>query len=165
MDDIPSPPSHGPASWASSPATRRSMQGNRSRDTRPELAIRSAVHATGLRYRVAARPIRGVRRSADLVFRSARVAVFVDGCFWHGCGDHFTPPRTNAAYWTAKIDGNRARDADTDARLAAHGWLVIRCWEHEDPRHAAARVHDLVRRQQALARDRALSPTPVPGPR
>jgi DNA mismatch endonuclease (patch repair protein) len=136
------------------------MQGNRSRDTRPELAIRSAVHATGLRYRVAARPIRTVRRSADLVFRSARVAVFVDGCFWHGCRDHFTPPRTNAAYWTAKIEGNRTRDADTDARLTDQGWLVIRCWEHEDPRRAADRVCDLVR-QRRQART-GVSPRPTP---
>ncbi len=129
-----------PASWASSDAARRSMQGNRNRDTRPELAVRSAVHALGLRYRVAARPVRGVRRSADLVFRGRRVAVFVDGCFWHGCPDHFVMPRTNVDYWTTKIGRNRERDAETDALLVAEGWTVIRVWEHEDPRYGAERV-------------------------
>jgi DNA mismatch endonuclease, patch repair protein len=123
------------------------MRGNRNRDTRPELAVRSAVHALGLRYRVAARPIVGVRRSADLVFRGRRVAVFVDGCYWHGCPDHFTMPRTNVAYWSAKIERNRERDAETDALLADAGWTVVRVWEHEDPRQGADRVREvLVRR-------------------
>src|ERR1700722_10486115 len=72
-------------SWASTPAIRRVMQGDKSRDTKPEIAVRSAVHALGMRYRVSARPLRDLRRTADLVFRNARVAVFVDGCFWHGC--------------------------------------------------------------------------------
>jgi DNA mismatch endonuclease, patch repair protein len=129
-----------PASWASSDATRHSMQGNRNRDTRPEKAVRSAVHAMGLRYRVAARPLHGVRRSADLVFRSRRVAVFVDGCFWHGCPDHFVLPRTNVAYWEAKIGRNRERDVETDGLLADAGWAVIRVWEHEDPNRGAERV-------------------------
>lgn len=120
------------------------MQGNRSRDTRPELAVRRAVHALGLRYRVAARPVQGVRRSADLVFRPTRVAVFVDGCFWHGCRDHFDPPRTNADYWAAKIGRNRDRDIETDAILAGEGWLVIRIWEHDDPRIGAARVRAVI---------------------
>jgi DNA mismatch endonuclease, patch repair protein len=75
-------------SWASTPAIRRVMQGNKSRDTKPEIAVRSAVHALGMRYRVSARPLRDLRRTADLVFRNARVAVFVDGCFWHGCPEH-----------------------------------------------------------------------------
>jgi DNA mismatch endonuclease (patch repair protein) len=123
------------------------MRGNRYRDTRPELAVRSAVHALGLRYRVAARPIVGVRRSADLVFRRRRVAVFVDGCYWHGCPDHFVLPRTNAAYWTAKIERNRARDAETDALLADAGWTVVRVWEHEDPRQGADRVREVLGRR------------------
>ncbi len=122
------------------------MRGNRNRDTGPEMAVRRAVHALGLRYRVAARPIRGVRRSADLVFRRRRVAVFVDGCFWHGCPDHFVLPRTNVDYWTAKIDGNRARDAETDALLAGAGWTVIRVWEHEAPSQGADRVRETLAR-------------------
>jgi DNA mismatch endonuclease (patch repair protein) len=120
------------------------MQGNRNRDTRPELAVRTAVHALGLRYRVAARPIREVRRTADLVFRGARLAVFVDGCFWHGCPDHFVSPRTNAAYWDAKIGRNRERDVETDALLADAGWSVVRVWEHEEPTAGAARVRDAI---------------------
>ena len=123
------------------------MRGNRNRDTRPELAVRSAVHALGLRYRVAARPIAGVRRSADLVFRRRRVAVFVDGCYWHGCPDHFMLPRTNVDYWSAKIGRNRARDAETDALLAEAGWTVIRVWEHEDPRQGADRVREVLGRR------------------
>jgi DNA mismatch endonuclease (patch repair protein) len=133
-------------SWASSEGARRSMRGNRNRDTRPEMAVRSAVHAMGLRYRVAIRPVRELRRSADLVFRRARVAVFVDGCFWHGCPDHFVLPRTNVDYWTAKIDRNRTRDAETDALLADAGWIVVRVWEHEAPTQGADRVREALAR-------------------
>lgn len=107
------------------------MLGNRNRDTSPERALRSLVHAAGLRYRVAAKPLPGMRRTADLVFRPTRVAVFVDGCFWHGCPTHFVPPKTNPGYWREKIGRNVQRDRDTDARLADAGWLVIRFWEHD----------------------------------
>ena len=129
-----------PDSWASSPAVRRSMRGNRSRDTTPERALRSALHALGLRFRVDARPVPGIPRRADVVLGADRVAVFLDGCFWHGCPEHFRPPATNAGYWTAKIAGNRARDASTTALLEAAGWVVIRCWEHEPTPVAARRV-------------------------
>ncbi len=121
------------------------MLGNRNRDTRPELAVRSAVHRLGLRYRVASRPLPGLRRTADLVFRRARVAVFVDGCFWHGCPDHHVLPATNSDYWTGKVGINRARDTDTDQRLAAAGWECVRIWEHEDPSEAALRIERIVR--------------------
>lgn len=120
------------------------MQANRSRDTQPELALRRAVHALGLRYRVAARPLAGVRRTADLVFRGPRVAVFLDGCFWHGCPEHHTTAARNGAYWAEKVSRNRARDADTDRRLVEEGWAVIRVWEHEDPVPAARRVQEVV---------------------
>jgi DNA mismatch endonuclease (patch repair protein) len=128
------------ASWASSPAVRRSMRGNRSRDTTPERALRSALHALGLRFRVDARPVATIPRRADVVLRGDRVAVFLDGCFWHGCSEHFRPPTTNAGYWTAKIAGNRARDASTTALLEAAGWVVVRAWEHEPTAVAARRV-------------------------
>ena len=141
-------PLSGP-SWASSPAIRAVMRANKSRDTRPERAVRSAVHALGLRYRVGIRPIPGVRRTADLVFPRAKVAVFVDGCFWHGCPEHYRPAKRNAEFWTAKIDGNVARDADTDARLKLAGWRVIRAWEHEQPAAAAARIRSVVRGDMA----------------
>jgi DNA mismatch endonuclease (patch repair protein) len=136
-------------SWASSARARNVMRGNRSRDTRPELAIRSAVHRRGLRYRVASRPIPGVRRSADLVFASARVAVFVDGCYWHGCPEHYVPSISNREYWAEKISGNRARDSDTDAKLLAHGWLPLRIWAHKDSEEAAELIAEVV--QERLA--------------
>ena len=136
-------------SWASSARARNVMRGNRFRDTRPELAVRSAVHRRGLRYRVAARPIPGVRRSADLVFASARVAVFVDGCFWHGCPEHYVPSLSNQEYWAEKIAGNRTRDADTDAKFLAHGWLPLRIWAHEDPEEAADTIAKIVRERLA----------------
>ncbi|WP_420639827.1 very short patch repair endonuclease [Candidatus Poriferisocius sp.] len=140
-------------SWASSEATRRSMQGNRSRDTKPELAVRSAVHRRGLRYRVSTRPLPDLRRTADLVFRKAKIAVFVDGCYWHGCPEHHTQPSTNSEYWSAKIAGNIARDRDTDACLQQSGWTVLRFWEHENPEKAAKAIEQTVR--DALGQDSA----------
>ncbi|WP_281260771.1 very short patch repair endonuclease [Murinocardiopsis flavida] len=127
-------------SWASSAANRRSMVGNRNRDTKPEIALRRLVHAAGLRYRVAAKPLAKMRRTADMVFRPVQVAVFVDGCFWHGCPDHFVAPKTNPGYWEGKIGGNVQRDRDTDARLESEGWLVLRFWEHQDPAECAQEV-------------------------
>jgi DNA mismatch endonuclease (patch repair protein) len=120
------------------------MQGNKSRDTKPEIAVRCAVHAMGMRYSVAARPLVGVRRTADLVFRRAKVAVFVDGCFWHGCPMHHAPPKTNADYWVTKIQGNRVRDRHTTALLKAAGWTVLRFWSHEKPLVAASRIVEVV---------------------
>ena len=121
------------------------MQSNRGRDTRPEVALRSAVHALGLRYRVNTRPLRGLRRTADLVFRKTMVAVFVDGCFWHGCPQHHTAARTNASFWANKVDVNRRRDRETDHLLDESGWVSLRVWEHEDPRQAAEYISRIVR--------------------
>jgi len=121
------------------------MRSNKSRDTKPELALRSAVHARGLRYRVSAKPLAGVRRTADLVFTRAKVAVFLDGCFWHGCPEHHTVASANAKFWADKVDGNRKRDRDTDSRLAEAGWVSVRIWEHEDVAEAARRVEEIVR--------------------
>ncbi|MFI6888518.1 very short patch repair endonuclease [Streptosporangium canum] len=137
-------------SWASSEAVRASMRSNKGRDTKPELALRRAVHALGLRYRVAVRPLTGVRRTADLVFPRLRVAVFLDGCFWHGCPEHHSVAKTNAAYWAEKVRRNRERDAETDLALAEAGWAVIRVWEHEDPVEAAQRVEAVVRAARAF---------------
>ncbi|WP_281245651.1 very short patch repair endonuclease [Amycolatopsis marina] len=136
-------------SWASSPASRAVMRANRGRDTRPERALRSAVHALGLRYRVAARPIKNVRRTADLVFPRAKVAVFLDGCFWHGCHEHHRPATgATSEFWKTKIEDNKRRDADTDQRLRAAGWDVIRVWEHEATDLAAHRVAEAVKARQ-----------------
>ncbi|GAB10049.1 very short patch repair protein [Gordonia araii NBRC 100433] len=119
------------------------MQANRSRDTKPELEIRRRLHELGLRYRVAIAPEPGLRRRADIVFTRARVAVFIDGCFWHGCPEHGRSTfNHNADYWPAKIATNVARDADTSAKLDAAGWHVLRYWEHED----AADVVEEIRR-------------------
>lgn len=139
----PRPPS--PTSWASSSAARRVMRGNRRRDTSPELAVRRLVHAMGLRYRVDVQPLPSLRRRADLVFSRRRLAVFIDGCYWHGCDRHFVPPRTNATYWAAKVAANAARDRDTDATLRAAGWRVFRFWEHEDPEVVAEAIRAAAR--------------------
>lgn len=140
-------------SWASTPGTRRSMQSNKGRDTKPELALRRAVHAMGLRYRVSSRPVSTVRRTADLVFTRARLAVFVDGCFWHGCPEHHTVAKANADYWASKVVTNRDRDRQTDQLLAEAGWAVLRIWEHEDPLDAAVRVRDLYRSRISAVTD------------
>lgn len=134
-------------SWASSPGRRRNMQANRGRDTGPELALRRLLHAQGFRYRVSARPLRSVRRTADLVFRSARVAVFVDGCFWHRCPAHATDPKTNSDYWKPKLERNVERDRETDLLLKEAGWLSVRVWEHEDPQVASRRIAKIVKRR------------------
>lgn len=120
------------------------MQANRRRDTSPEMAVRRACHALGLRYRVDARPLSVLNRRADLVFSRAKVAVFVDGCYWHGCPQHGTTPRTNPDYWGPKIARNIERDRETDALLEEAGWRVIRAWEHEDPVTIAGRVREAV---------------------
>lgn len=132
------------------------MVANRSRDTKPELRVRSAVHRRGLRYRVSARPLPGLQRTADMVFRPAKVAVFIDGCFWHGCPEHYTAPRTNAGYWSAKIERNKGRDADTDQQLQGAGWTVLRYWEHE-PTDAVA--EDIIRTVRLARTSSARTPS------
>ncbi|MBM7775982.1 DNA mismatch endonuclease (patch repair protein) [Actinokineospora baliensis] len=127
------------------------MRGNRGRDTAPELALRALLHRRGLRYRVSARPLADSRRTADVVFPKARVAVFVDGCFWHGCPEHHRPASVNSAFWRNKIEGNRARDEDTTSVLEAAGWKVIRAWEHDDPAVTAHQVETVVRQRTAEA--------------
>jgi len=134
-------------SWASSAASRKVMQGNRSRDTSPEMAVRRRLHAAGLRFRVAHRPLPSLRRTADIVFTRQQIAVFIDGCYWHACPKHRTIAKTNASYWSEKLARNVARDADTTARLRTAGWTVLRFWEHEDPGAVAEIVAAAVRGQ------------------
>ena len=131
------------------------MQANRRRDTAPEMAIRRLVHASGLRYRVDARPLPTARHTADMIFTRARVAVFIDGCWWHGCAEHYRPPASNAGYWAAKVARNRERDRLADEALVAVGWAVIRVWEHELPESAARRIEAAVRSRAAPAAARA----------
>lgn len=126
---------------ASSPEALRRMRRQRRTGTRCEVALRRYLWRHGLRYRVDYRlPLTGLRRRADIAFPSRRLAVLVDGCFWHCCPDHGTRPSNNAAWWAEKLDGNVRRDADTDRRLAEAGWTVLRVWEHTDPETAGRRV-------------------------
>lgn len=122
------------------------MVGNRGADTKPERALRSELHARGLRFFKNRRPEAGIACRADIVFPSARVAVFVDGCFWHRCPVHGISPRANSEYWSAKLDRNVARDRRNDEGLHAANWRVIRVWEHEDPSTAAALIAEQLRR-------------------
>ena len=107
------------------------------------------MHEVGLRYRIHQRPLPGLRREADIVFRRVKVAVFVDGCFWHGCPLHSTKPKRNNDFWVAKIEGNSARDRATDEALRDAGWVSIRVWEHESAEEAAATVRQIVESRSA----------------
>ena len=124
----------------SSELASRRMRNTPTRNTPAELALRSLLHSSGLRYRVDLRPLKDLRRKADIVFTRQRVAVFVDGCFWHSCPQHGSSPKANAEWWRDKLGGNVARDRDTDHRLKEAGWRVIRVWEHEDMMKAAAQI-------------------------
>ena len=143
----------GPAPPASNSAVAGIMRRTGRKDTRPELALRRELHRRGLRYLVDTTPPgTNRRRRADLVFRGARVAVFVDGCFWHSCPLHVHRPKANAGWWRVKLASITARDRDTDAALAAAGWCVVRVWEHELPVAAADRVHGLVHARRGRRR-------------
>lgn len=132
----------------STPAATAAMRGNRKRDTRPELRLRSALHRRGLRFRVQRHVSAGnISVRPDVVFGPAKTAVFVDGCFWHGCPDHGTSPRNNRWYWKPKLERNRRRDQVVDEALRRAGWSVVRIWEHEGPSEAVARVMAALGRQ------------------
>ena len=123
------------------------MQANRSRDTGPEIALRSALHAHGLRFRKNLRvEVPGVKVRIDVAFPARRIAVFVDGCWWHGCPQHMTWPKANAEWWRSKIEANQQRDQRVTHGLAQAGWTVIRLWEHEPIDGAAERVRAAVER-------------------
>jgi DNA (cytosine-5)-methyltransferase 1 len=126
-------------------ATSVRLRRQRRLDTRPEVHLRKALFAKGLRFRIHQRPVEGLRRHADILFPRARVAVFVDGCFWHGCPEHTRPTKSNTLWWADKIAANRERDAHTTIALDAAGWTVVRVWEHEDPAAAAERIAGLIR--------------------
>jgi DNA mismatch endonuclease (patch repair protein) len=128
----------------SSQAARRRMQRQRQRDTLPEIRLRSELHRLGLRFRLQYE-VPGLRRRVDIVFRGPKLAVFCDGCYWHGCPVHGTWPKANAAWWRTKIETNQNRDRQTDMHLQAKGWTVVRVWEHEDPGEAAQRIAGFLR--------------------
>lgn len=129
-------------------ATSARMSKQRRANTGPELALRRELHRAGLRYFVDRPPIKGQRRRADVVFPRLRIAVYVDGCFWHRCPVHATDPKNNAQWWAEKLAGNVARDRATDDALRAAGWQVVRVWEHEDPHAAAEQITALVERSK-----------------
>ncbi|MCF3135138.1 very short patch repair endonuclease [Streptomyces olivochromogenes] len=129
-----------------------------SRDTAPEVAVRRLLHASGLRYRVNV-PVPGMpRRTIDIVFSKAKIAIFLDGCFWHGCPKHATQPKANAEWWRAKLDKNMARDLETTEHLTTAGWTVLRFWEHE----SAANVAHCI--SESVASKRPTPPRPPSGP-
>lgn len=139
--------------------------------TRPEILLRRRLHALGRRFRVQLKIEGLLRRRVDIAFPKQRVAVFVDGCFWHGCGEHGTRPKTNQEWWDWKLARNRARDADTNERLAELGWRVVRVWEHEHPEVAAAKVIEVLEsdpspqaQPDALGRTAPLTPPGVRRP-
>lgn len=133
------------------------MRATKRRDTGPELALRRELHRRGLRYRVDIQVTADLRRRADVIFTRAKVAVFVDGCFWHGCPIHASRPKANADFWADKLAANQTRDRDTDVRLAAAGWRIVRIWEHEDAVVAADRVAQAVEAPPSPLHDRATS--------
>ena len=129
---------------SSSIAATARMKAVRNRDTACEISVRVRLHRAGLRYRVDARPLPHKMFRADVVFRRARVAVFIDGCFWHGCPLHATMPRANANWWKEKLDANKARDARANDYLSNADWLALRFWEHEEPSAVASAIAQAV---------------------
>lgn len=123
------------------PGVRRNMQSNKGTDTAPELAVRSILHQRGMRFRVNTPLPFSKRRRADITFTRVNLYIFIDGCFWHGCPEHYVAPRTRPRYWSEKIASNQARDLDTTARLTSSGSTVLRYWEHTDPELIADDIH------------------------
>jgi DNA mismatch endonuclease (patch repair protein) len=119
------------------------------RDTKPELLLRSELHSRGLRFRVQCKVPGNNRRTIDIAFTRARLAVYIDGCFWHGCPKHHVRPKANSEWWAWKIERNQARDRDTDRELLSRGWEVLRIWEHVEPGRGADLVEQTYRRRIA----------------
>lgn len=129
---------------SSSPEASRRMARVRQKGTNAEVALRRELYRIGLRYRVNYEVLKKPRRVADVAFPGLEIAVFVDGCFWHGCPDHASWPKQNAEFWRQKIEANRLRDLDTNERLRSKGWTILRFWEHESPIKAAESVAQTV---------------------
>ncbi|MEU8678468.1 very short patch repair endonuclease [Streptomyces sp. NPDC048560] len=136
----------------SSPGVSARMSRQARRDTAPEVAVRKLLYASGYRYRVNERVPHMSRRTIDIAFTRAKVAVFLDGCFWHGCPDHATQPKSNAEWWQEKLAKNMARDSETTAHLVAEGWTVLRFWEHQSPAQVVAVVTEAVDRARSARR-------------
>ncbi len=129
----------------SSLAAKHRMQAGKPTDTKPEIELRSALIASANNdFEVNYKVVEGLRRNADIAFLNEKIAVFVDGCFWHGCPKHGTWPKANAEFWRAKIERNKERDIDTNNKLRAAGWKVVRVWEHENMAKVAKRILKLL---------------------
>ena len=135
--------------WSTSANVRSVMQANRKVNTGPELKLRSELHRLGLRFRAVLRPA-GIKVAVDILFPGVKLAVFVDGCYWHGCPSHGTSPKTNSEYWVPKIARTRLRDQLNDEVLRTAGWEPIHVWEHEPVGEAAARIASLVKAKSAV---------------
>jgi DNA mismatch endonuclease (patch repair protein) len=142
--------------WSASPNVRAVMQANRKANSGPELRLRSAIHGLGLRFRAVSRPA-GLGMVVDIFFPAAKVAVFVDGCYWHGCPIHGTAPKTNPDYWIPKIERTQRRDALNDEALRLAGWEPVHVWEHESVAEAAERIAATVRARSSLNSQRSLN--------
>jgi DNA (cytosine-5)-methyltransferase 1 len=138
------PATNLPAPPPSDGQTRKRMTRQGRRDTKPEILLRKGLTKRGLRYRVDCSPVEDIRSKADIVFPRLRLAIFVHGCFWHGCSEHARPTKSNTKWWAEKIAANRQRDKETAEKLSAAGWQVERIWEHEPPEEAADRIAALV---------------------
>lgn len=125
---------------ASSESVRERMRRQKGRNTKPELLIRSELHRRGLRYRVDYRAVADSRSRVDIAFTRQRLAVFVDGCFWHSCPEHGSEPASNAEWWRDKLGANVHRDRRVDCELESAGWRVLRIWEHESVSVAVERI-------------------------
>lgn len=142
------------AAHPSSPDVSVRMSRQTNQDTGAERAVRQLLHASGYRYRIHY-PVPGMRRrKIDIAFTGARLAVLIDGCFWHGCPEHATSPKANAEWWRKKLDRNIERDQETNAQLLAEGWTVLRFWEHESPHTVMRQVAAAVDREKAGRRKR-----------
>ena len=141
---------------ASSPEVSARMSVAKTSGTQPEMAIRRLLFKAGLRYRVQYRVSGLARRSIDIAFPRVRLAIFVDGCFWHGCERHRSVPTSNAEWWMAKLTENRLRDNDTGKRLSNFGWSVLRFWEHDNPQLVASKILRVVQRLSSRVPENAV---------
>jgi len=148
-----------PLPLPASESVRLKFKRQRRRDTAPEIALRRELHSRGLRYRVDIAPT-GTKHRADIVFTKQRVAVFVDGCFWHQCVQHRDVPRNNKEWWKKKLDRNVERDRQVDVALAVAGWTVLRIWEHEPVKRAADYIQETLRRSGKLSSARSIDQAP-----
>lgn len=129
----------------SSPAVRDRFRTQRRQGTFPEVSLRKELHRRGLRYRIGIKVPGFPRRTIDIAFPRQKVAIFVDGCFWHRCPEHYVPVKNNSSWWEGKLASNVRRDEETTQSLRENGWLVERVWEHCDPVETASKIERIVR--------------------